>query len=90
MNRRVAFSSVLALALFGLTTIGPLLAPDIALTDDHVYGYDPGPVMALAECAVVLDQATMCQAGDSAGANHYRSHRRTFHASDYASIDAGY
>lgn len=59
-------------------------------TDQHVNGTAPSTVMALADCAVVLDQATMCQAQDSAGSNQYRSHRRTFHSWDLQSIDAGY
>ena len=59
-------------------------------TDDHIYGHHPASVMTLADCAVVLDQATMCQAQDSAGSNAYRTHRRTFHNWDLLSIDAGY
>ena len=58
-------------------------------TDDHVHGYNPGPVMTLADCGIVLDQATMCQAQDSSGSNQYRTHRRTFHSWDTASIDGG-
>jgi hypothetical protein len=59
-------------------------------TDQHIYGYAPNQVMALAKCGVVLDQATMCQAGDAAGGGRYRTHRRTLHSWDTSSIAAAY
>lgn len=53
---------------------------------DHTGSFGSGSAWALATCTSVLDQATMCQSGDAAGGGAYRTHRRTLHSWDIASI----
>lgn len=55
-------------------------------TDAHLTTNYPVHAMDIAKCAVLLDQATMCQAGDAAGSGQYRTHRRTLDDWDVASI----
>lgn len=49
-----------------------------------------GNAMTLAKCAVVKDQATICQGHDAAGSGVHRTHRRTLDGWDITSIQYHY